>query len=116
MMLFLIKRTDKYSYCDDYEMVVCAENVEQALRIAPNEDIIFDEEVKTFITKGHISLLNREKWSTFDADKRKELLKELLEYDYHSWTKSLDSLEIKYLGEADSNIEKGPILIANTGA
>ena len=96
-------------------MVVCAENVEQALRIAPNEDIIFDEG-KDFYNKRSYITIGIEKNGVPLIQIRKELLKELLEYDYHSWAKSLDSLEIKYLGEADSNIEKGPILIANTGS
>ena len=112
MMLFLIKRTDRCSYCDDTAMVVCAENAEEALRIAPSEDILFDEQLKTFISMGSISLSNREKWNSFDIEKKKSLL----EYDVHSWTKTLDSLKIQYLGEADISVKKGPILVDNMGA
>ena len=103
--LFYIKRIDNYSYCDDYAMVVCAENERDALETYPDEDGHYNQDLQQFI--GHF---NEKEWETLPDDVKEGMFKQ------SSWVNKTSDLECTYLGIADEDTEIGPILVANMGS
>lgn len=102
--LYKVQRIDNYSYCDDYEMVVCAVSEEEALKTYPGNSGHYNETLERFI-----GYYNKDEYKALSEEDRESV------FTKSSWVEYLSDLQVTYLGIADEETDIGPILVANVG-